>query len=94
MKVNSFVSFLVLIIMIASFSEAAKLKSNQKRLLIDKKSKQCFFVESVKKSEKFGWVNDKKAKQISKIKHKKIVTASSEINVRKVFVPKQWCKRS
>lgn len=76
------------------YSQGAKLKANQKRLLMDKKSKQCFFVESVKKSEKYGWLNEKKAKQISRMKRKKIMTASSEVNVRKVFVPKDWCQGS
>ena len=73
------------------YSEGAKLKSNQKRLLLDKQSKQCFFMESIKKSEKYGWLNEKKAKEISRMKRKKILTASSEVNVRKVFVPKDWC---
>ena len=70
------------------------LQANQKRLLQDKKSKQCFYVESVKKSKKYGWLNEKKAKQISKIKRKRVLTASSEINVRKVVVPKAWCQGS
>ncbi|MBL7542245.1 MAG: hypothetical protein JNL11_00430 [Bdellovibrionaceae bacterium] len=75
-------------------SSAWALKPNQKRLMLDKKSKQCFYTESVRKTAKFGWVNEKKAKQISKIKRKKVVAASSPVNVRKVFVPKTWCQGS
>jgi hypothetical protein len=70
------------------------LQPNQKRLMIDKKTKQCFFTESVRKSKKFGWVNERKAKRIVMVKKKPILTASSPINVRKVFVPQAWCQGS
>lgn len=73
-------------------SSASALQPNQKRLMVDKKSKQCFFNESVRKSKKFGWVNEKKAKEISRIRKKPILTASSPVHVRKVFVPKTWCQ--
>jgi hypothetical protein len=70
------------------------LQPNQKRLMVDKKTKQCFFNESVRKSKKFGWVNETKAKQFSRMKKKPIFTASSPFQVRKVFVPKTWCQGS
>ena len=94
MKLNLFIGLMVSFVLVLPTAYGAKLKSNQKRLLLDKKSKQCFFVESVRKSDKFGWVNDAKAKQIAKVKRKRILTASSEVNVRKVYVPKDWCQGS
>lgn len=75
-------------------STAWSLQANQKRLMVDKKSKQCFYTESVKKSKKFGWLNEKRAQEISNFKRKPVFTASSPINVRKVFVPKTWCQGS
>ena len=94
MKFTQLFIMMFALLLALPYAQAAKLKSNQKRLLIDNNSKQCFYMESVKKSQKYGWVNEKKAKQISKFKRKKILTASSEINVRKVFVPKTWCQGS
>ena len=92
MKIKALVIFALSTVLWMPFSQA--LQANQKRLLQDKKSKQCFYVESVKKSKKYGWLNEKKAKQITKIKRKRVLTASSEINVRKVVVPKAWCQGS
>lgn len=79
---------------VITISSAFGLESNQKRLMLDKKTKQCFFNESVRKSKKFGWVNEKKAIEISRITRKPILTASSPVQVRKVFVPKAWCQGS
>ena len=92
MKLNTFVVSMLITLSFVSHSQA--IQKNQKRLLQDKKSKQCFFMESVKKSEKYGWLNETKAKQISQIKRKRIMTASSPIDVRKVYVPKDWCQGS
>lgn len=92
MKLTKLPLFLVSLFMILPYSHG--LQVNQKRLLIDNKSKQCFYVESVRKSKNFGWLNEKKAKQIARIKRKRVLTASSEVNVRRVFVPKDWCQGS
>lgn len=86
--------FLVVFSVSMATSSAFALQPNQKRLMVDKKTKQCFFNESVRKSKKFGWVNEKKAQEISRVKRKPILTASSPVQVRKVFVPKTWCAGS
>lgn len=90
MKLNH-LSALIFSMVLATSSTWA-LQPNQKRLMVDKKTKQCFFNESVRKSKKFGWVNEKKAKDLSRIRKKPILTASSPVHVRKVFVPKTWCQ--
>lgn len=91
---NSNRLFIFVLSMMLALPYSQALQTNQKRLLIDKKSKQCFFVESVRKSKKYGWLNEKKAKQIAKLKRKQILTASSPVHVRKVFVPTDWCQGS
>lgn len=92
MTIKNVSVFLVTMFLFATSSWA--LQSNQKRLLQNKTNKQCFYMESVRKSDKYGWLNEKKAKQISKYKRKKAVTASSPVHVRKVVVPKSWCQNS
>jgi|JI9StandDraft_1071089.scaffolds.fasta_scaffold928485_1 hypothetical protein len=89
MKLNQLATMVFSLLLATSSTWA--LQPNQKRLMVDKKTKQCFFNESVRKSKKFGWVNETKAKQFSRMKKKPILTASSPVQVRKVFVPKTWC---
>lgn len=92
MTIKSTSLFFVSILLLSTSSWA--LQPNQKRLLLDRKSKQCFFMESIRKSDKYGWLNEKKAKHISQIKRKKVISSTSPVQVRKVIVPKAWCQNS
>lgn len=85
---------MLLLLLVLMTTSAWALQANQKRLMIEKKSKKCFYTESVRKSKKFGWLNEKKAQQISNVKRKPVFTASSSVHVRRVFVPKAWCQGS
>lgn len=94
-----FFLFLIIVsLLVSSNSHAAKkktqLKPTQKRLFTDASKNKCFYFESVRKSEKFGWINDDEAKKYSRIKRKPVLAANSPKDVRKVLVPRNWCQKS
>ncbi|MCB0370403.1 MAG: hypothetical protein KDD45_13510 [Bdellovibrionales bacterium] len=88
---------LILLSVLFSFSAMAKshkLQSHQKRLYKDTKYHRCFFYEPVRKSEKYGWLNHQQAQKIANLKRKPVFAYDSPSDLRRVFVPKNWCQGS
>lgn len=97
---KNFKIFLNIILLSAlfTFSALAKghknLNSNQKRLFKEHKYNRCFYYEPVRKSEKYGWLNNQQAQKIANLKRKPVFAHNSPSDLRRVFVPKNWCEGS
>lgn len=100
---NSVLSLFILlgaIFFISPSAEASKrtkkpvqLKAYQKRLFKDNKYKRCFYYEPVRKSEKYGWLNKKEAQHVANLNKKPVFTTDNPSDLRRVFVPKNWCQK-
>lgn len=78
----------------SSMALGNQLYSNKKRLFKESKYNRCFYYEPVRKSAKFGWLNQRQAQKIANIKRKPVFAQNSPSDLRRVFVPKDWCKGS
>lgn len=71
-----------------------QLSSHQKRLFKEHKYNRCFYYEPVRKSDKYGWLNNQEAQKIANLKQKPVFAQNSPSDMRRVFVPKTWCQGS
>lgn len=98
MKNLKLISNIILLSTLVGFSAFAKvnkhLNSHQKRLYKEHKYNRCFYYEPVRKSEKYGWLNKQEAQKISNLKRKPVFASNSPSDMRRVFVPKNWCQGS
>lgn len=98
MKTLKLIFNIILLSTIFSFSALAKtnkqLGSHQKRLYKEHKYNRCFYYEPVRKSEKYGWLNKMEAQKIANLKRKPVFASTSPSDMRRVFVPKNWCQGS
>lgn len=80
---------------LSAFAKAnQQLGAHQKRLFKEHKYNRCFYYEPVRKSDKYGWLNQQEAQKISNLKRKPVFAANSPSDLRRVFVPKNWCQGS
>lgn len=91
--------FLNIILLSALFSfttmaKGHKQQAHQQRLFKEHKYNRCFYYEPVRKSSKFGWLNKEEAQKISNLKRKPVFAQNSPSDLRRVFVPKNWCQGS